>query len=215
MGFVQYGCMDRLRARCTVGGLRGHFVDDGHCLFLLSFGWCLDVLDWATLMVATGFGTLFGNAEGIGAAAHLGPDIVRIDAGAMPQRDEVVEQIGALANDASRVMFYRLKRHFSGFLDDLLRGLAGARCEQSRRTRMILRRHLGKRPMQTVYLTRLDALRRDAGAGLLQDRCAGAAGKRCCCPLVRDIGLARLTAPARSPDLAGRTSLQIENFEIR
>src|ERR1700694_6188143 len=166
MCFVQYGGMDRLRAYCTVGRLRVHFVYHGHGLFLLSFGWCLDVLDWATLIVAVGFGTLFGNAEGVGAAAHLGPDIIRIDAGAMPQCDEVVEQIGALPNDAPRVMLDRLERHFSGFLDDLLGGLAGARCEQSRRTRMILRRHLGKRPMQTVYLTRLDALRRFAGEGL-------------------------------------------------
>src|ERR1700730_17943301 len=83
--------------------------------------------------VAARFGTLFGNAEGVGAQAHLDPDIRRIDAGAMPQRDEVVEQIGALANDASSVMFDRLERHFSGFLDDLLAGLAGARSEQSRR----------------------------------------------------------------------------------
>src|ERR1700730_14355453 len=144
MGFVQYGGVGRLRACYAVGRLRVHFVDHSHGLFLLSFGWCLDVLDWATLMVAVGFGTLFGNAEGVGAAAHLGPDIVRIDAGAVPQCDEVVEQIGALPNDASRVMLDRLERHFSGFLDDLLRGLAGARREQARRARMILRRYLCK-----------------------------------------------------------------------
>jgi hypothetical protein len=119
--------------------LRGHFVHNGHCLFLSSFGWGLDVLGWSTLIVATGFGTLFGNAEGIGAAAHLGPDFVRIDAGAVPQRDEVIEKIGALPDDASRVMLDPLERHFSGFLDDLLRDLAGARREQARRARMIFR----------------------------------------------------------------------------
>jgi hypothetical protein len=41
-------------------------------------------------------GQLLGNAERVGARAHLGPDILRIDAGAMPQRDHVVEQICAL-----------------------------------------------------------------------------------------------------------------------
>src|SRR6202048_1533960 len=155
--------MDRLRAWCTVGRLPSHFVHHGHGLFLLSFGWCLDVLDWATLIVAVGFGTLFGNAEGVGAAAHLGPDIIRIDAGAMPQCDEVVEQISALPNDASRVMLDRLERHFSGFLDDLLRGLAGARREQGRRARLILRRYLGKRPVESIKFARLLAWRRDAG----------------------------------------------------
>jgi hypothetical protein len=114
-------------------------------------------------MVATGFGTLFGNAEGVGAAAHLGPDIIRIDAGAMPQRDEVVEQIGALPNDASRVMLDRLERHFSGFLDDLLRGLAGARREQARRARMTLGRYLCKRSVESIEFARLLAWRRDAG----------------------------------------------------
>src|SRR6202035_1514973 len=106
-------------------------------------------------MVAAGFGTLFGNAEGVGAAAHLGPDIIRIDAGAMPQRDEVVEEIGALSNDASIVMFDRLERHFSGFLDDLLRDLAGARCEQARRARVVLRRYLCKRSVETIEFARL------------------------------------------------------------
>src|ERR1700730_6784847 len=154
MGFVEYGGMDRLRACCTVGRLRSHFVHNGHCLSLLSFGWCLDVLDWSTLIVAVGFGTLFGNAEGIGAAAHLRPDIIRIDAGALPQRDEVVEQIGALPNDASRAMLDRLERHFSGFLDDLLRDLAGARREQARRARMILRRYLCKRSVETIEFAR-------------------------------------------------------------
>src|ERR1700694_334195 len=111
MCFVQYGGTDRLRAYCTVGRLRVHFVYDGHSLFLLSFSWCLDVLDWATPMVATAF------------------------------------------------------RHFSGFLDDLLRGLAGARREQARRARMILRGHFGKRAMQAIQFIGLDALRLTAGAG--------------------------------------------------
>jgi hypothetical protein len=75
-------------------------------LFLISFGCWLDVLDWATLIVAAGFGTFFGNAKGIGAAAHLGPDIIRIDARAMPQRDEVVQQIGALPDD-EKVTLYK------------------------------------------------------------------------------------------------------------
>src|ERR1700730_10594605 len=109
MRFVQYGGTDRLRAYCTVGRLRVHFVYDGHSLFLLSFSWCLDVLDWATPMVATAF------------------------------------------------------RHFSGFLDDLLRGLAGARREQARRARMIFRGHLCKRSVETIDFARLKAWRRDAG----------------------------------------------------
>src|ERR1700722_7980795 len=114
-------------------------------------------------MVATGFGTLFGNAKGVGAQAHLGPDIIRIDAGAMPERDEVVEQIGALANDASRVMFDRLERHFSGFLDDLLGGLAGTRSDQSRRAWMFLRRHLGERLIEAIEFARLQARGGNAG----------------------------------------------------
>src|ERR1700736_6048912 len=122
MGIVQYGGMDRLWACCIVSRLRIHFVHDGHGLFLLSFGWWLVVLDWATPIVAAGFGQLFGNAECVGAGAHLHPHVRWIDAGAMPQHNEVVEQIGALPNDASSVMFDCLERHFSGFLDDLLSG---------------------------------------------------------------------------------------------
>src|ERR1700722_7646405 len=124
MGFVQYGGMC---ACCTVRRWRVHFVHDGHGLFLLSFGWSLDVSDWATTIVAAGFGHLFGNAECVGAGAHLEPHIQRIDAGSMPQRNEVVEQIGALSNRASSVMSDCFERHFAGFLNDLLSGLAGAR----------------------------------------------------------------------------------------
>src|SRR5580704_2570493 len=163
MGFVQYGGMDRVRAWCTVGRLRAHFVHDSHCLFLLSFGWWFDVLDWATPIVAVGFGQLFGNAECVGTRAHLHPHIRRIDAGAMPQRDEVVEQIGALSNDASSAMFDRLQRHFSGFLDELLSNLAAARCEQSGRAWMILWRYLCKRSVETIDFARLLAWRRDTG----------------------------------------------------
>src|ERR1700721_315523 len=74
------------------------------------FGQWLEVSDWATPIVAAGFRQLFGNAECVGAGAHLDPDIRRIDSGAMPQRDEVVEQIGALPDDASGVMLHRLER---------------------------------------------------------------------------------------------------------
>src|ERR1700738_4781054 len=163
MGFVQYGgvdcrCADLIADRCCV-----HVTHNGHGLFLLSFGWWLDVPDWATPIVAAGFGQLFGNAECVGAGAHLHPHVRRIDAGAMPQRNEVVEQIGALPHDASSVMFDGLERHFSGFLDDLLSGLAGARCEQSRRAWMILRRYLGKRSVETIEFARLLAWRRNAG----------------------------------------------------
>jgi hypothetical protein len=63
------------RACCTVGHLRVHFVHDG--LFLLNPG-------RASSVAAVDLGQLFGNAEGVGAAAHLDPYIRRIDAGAMP-----------------------------------------------------------------------------------------------------------------------------------
>src|SRR5580692_3472746 len=112
---------------------------------------------------AVGFGWFFGDAECVGAGAHLAPYIRRIDAGAMPQRNQVVEQISALANDLSGAMPDRLERYFTGFLDDLLGGLADARSEQSRGSRMSLRRYLGKRPMQPVQLARLCALHPEAG----------------------------------------------------
>src|ERR1700681_1628322 len=124
-------------------------------LVVVPIGW-----NWSAHAL---FGQLFGNAECVGAGAHLDPDIRRIDAGAMPQRNEVVEQIGALSNDASGVVFDRLERHFSGFLDHFLGGLAGARCEQSRRAWMILRRYLGKRSIETIEFVGLRAWGRDAG----------------------------------------------------
>ena len=69
---------------------------------------------------APGFGWLFGDAEDVGAPAHLDPYIRRIDASAMPQRNQVVEQISALANDASGAMLDRLERYFAGFLEETL-----------------------------------------------------------------------------------------------
>src|ERR1700738_2971756 len=71
-------------------------------LVVVPIGW-----NWSAHAL---FGRLFGNAERVGAGAHLDPDIRRIDAGAMPQRNEVIEQIGALANDASSVTMRRLAR---------------------------------------------------------------------------------------------------------
>jgi hypothetical protein len=129
----------------------------------------------------------------------------------MPQRNQVVEQISALANDVLCAMPDRLERYFTSFLDDLLGGLAGARSEQSCGSRMVFRRYLGKRPIQAVQLTRLCASHLDAGVRLLQYRSARAM-MTSWYPPACDIALARLTAPARNPDLRGRTFLQIENF---
>ena len=69
------------------------------------------------------FGWLFGDAEDVGAGAHLAPYVRRIDASAMPQRNQEVEQISALANDVSGAMPDRLERYFTSFLDDLLSAL--------------------------------------------------------------------------------------------
>ncbi|WP_426414229.1 hypothetical protein [Bradyrhizobium ganzhouense] len=100
MGAVQYGGMDRLCACCIIGRLRIRFVHDGHGLYLLSFGCWLVVLDRATSIVAACFGELFGNAERVGAGAHLDPHIRRIDAGAMLQRNEVVDRLQAWCRNA-------------------------------------------------------------------------------------------------------------------
>jgi hypothetical protein len=54
------------------------------------------------------------------------------------------------------------ERYFAGFLDDLLRGLAGARREQARRARMVFRRYRCKRSVETIEFARLLAWRRDA-----------------------------------------------------
>src|SRR3984957_8492334 len=164
---------------------------------------------------AVGFGRLFGDAEDVGAPAHLDPYIRRNDASAMPQRNQVVEQISALANDVSGAMPDRLERYFTSFLDDLLGGLAGARSEQSRGSGMSLRRYLGKRAIQAVQLTRLCALHLDAGIRFLQYRSARAMMASCWWPPACDIALVRLTVSAQTPDLRGCTFLQIENFQIR
>jgi hypothetical protein len=129
----------------------------------LSCGQWIDVSGRAPTIVAAGFRQLFGNAERVGPAAHLDPNIRWIDSRAMPKRNEVVKQIGALANDASRVMFDRLECHFAGFLDNLLGALAGARSEQSRRAWMILRRYLGKRPIEAIEFTWLQTRRCNVG----------------------------------------------------
>ena len=80
-----------------------------------------------------GFRRFLCNPELFGPTAHLDPNAVGIDAGAMPQRDEVVEQIGTFADDAARMMLDRFERDLAGLLDHFLRRLAGARCEESRR----------------------------------------------------------------------------------
>jgi hypothetical protein len=100
----------------------------------------------------------------------------------------------------------RLERYFTGFLDDLLGGLADARSEQSRGSRMSLRRYLGKRPMQPVQLARLCALHPEAGVRLLPYGCASAM-MTSWYPPACDIALARLIVPAQTPDLRGCTFL--------
>jgi hypothetical protein len=103
-------------------------------------------------------------------------------------------------------MPHRLERYFAGFLDDLLGGLAGARSEQSRGSRMSFRRYLGKRPIQAVQLTRPCALHLGAGVRLLQYRSANAMMPSWY-PPAGDIALARLIVSAQTPGLRGRTFL--------
>jgi hypothetical protein len=68
--------------------------------------------------MATGrFGQLLGNTELAGAPAHLGPHLVGADAAFVPQHDEVVDQIGALADDATRMVLHRLKGDLAGLPD--------------------------------------------------------------------------------------------------
>src|ERR1700732_1596527 len=43
--------------------------------FLLGFGRWLEVPDWTATMAVAGFGQLFGNAECVGAGAHLDPHL--------------------------------------------------------------------------------------------------------------------------------------------
>src|SRR5260370_13732927 len=195
MGFVQHGGVDCWCANVVADRLRAQFIHDSHDLFLFSLGlgrwpdvssWEKDeirarsrgralFLPWGCLplriaTVVARFGQVFGYAGCVGAAAILDQNMRWIDAGAMPQRHEVVEQVGALSNDASIVVFDGLECHFAGFLDDLLSGLAGARSEQARRAWMILRRYFGKRSIEAVEFTPLLAPRRDAARGIRRHR---------------------------------------------
>jgi hypothetical protein len=52
--------------------------------------------------VATGrFGQLLSDAELVGAPAHLGPDFIWVDAAFVPKNNQMIEEIGALADDAA------------------------------------------------------------------------------------------------------------------
>jgi len=69
---------------------------------------------------------LFGNAQGVSAALHLRIHFGWIDVRAVPEHDEVVQQIGTLANEACGPTFDGLKRDLASLFDDFLRRPAAA-----------------------------------------------------------------------------------------
>jgi hypothetical protein len=62
----------------------------------------------------------FGNAQSVGAALHLRIHVGRIDAGAPPEHDEVIEEIRAFAHDTCAAALHGFQRDLAGLLDDLL-----------------------------------------------------------------------------------------------
>jgi hypothetical protein len=61
---------------------------------------------------------------------HLGPDLVRADAHAVEQDDEVVEQIRGLGDHRLPVAADGIERHLHGLLGELLPGFGDAGIEQ-------------------------------------------------------------------------------------
>src|SRR6516162_8485982 len=89
------------------------------------------------LMASRRFREFFGDAELVGAPAHLGPHLVGGDAALPPQHDQMVHQIGALANDPARAVAHRLESDLAGLLHQLLCKLGSTAGEQPRRARII------------------------------------------------------------------------------
>ncbi len=98
------------------------------------------------------FGRLLGDPEFVGAGAHLGPDLVRMNSGAIPEYDQVVEEIGALPDDAVALARHGLERDFAAFLEDLLRDLAGAGREQLGSAWMAFGGYVGERAIEAIKL---------------------------------------------------------------
>ena len=59
------------------------------------------------------------------------------DAAFVPQHDQVVDQIGALADDAARAVAHRFESDLAGLLDQFLCDLAPTRGEQMRSARIV------------------------------------------------------------------------------
>ena len=78
------------------------------------------------------FRQFFGDTELVGAPAHLGPDFIEGDAAFVPQHDQLVDKIGALADDTARTVTGGSESDFAGLFDQLLRDLAPPAGEQAR-----------------------------------------------------------------------------------
>src|SRR5580658_11012618 len=76
------------------------------------------------------FRELLRDAEELLAPAHLRPDIGRIDAEGVPQDDEMIEEIGALVDDARATLAHRVEGDLGRFLDELLAHLGEAGGEE-------------------------------------------------------------------------------------
>ncbi len=101
------------------------------------------------------FGQLLGDTELVGTAAHLGPHFIGGDAAFVPQHDQVVEQIGALADDTARAVAHRFESDLAGLLDQFLRDLAPTRSEQTRGAGIVSFAHAVERVVKASDFRRI------------------------------------------------------------
>ena len=82
------------------------------------------------------FGSFSASPEQLLAPIHLRPDLLRPDAGLGPEHDEMIEQVGALADHRLAVAVHRVDHDLDRLLRQLLGDLRSAGAHQPRGARL-------------------------------------------------------------------------------
>src|SRR5580658_2395656 len=76
-----------------------------------------------------------GNPRAAGAGVERPPDILRRDTRRSPEHEQVIEEVGALGNDALSIAARSFDHRLDRLLAELLRDLDAALCKELRRVR--------------------------------------------------------------------------------
>ena len=89
--------------------------------------------------------------------AQLGPDLFGRDTAVVPQYNQMIDEIGALADDAARAVTHRLESKLAGLFDYFLRDLASTARKQAGSSRVFALAEAVEKQLLAVSNLRIEA----------------------------------------------------------